>query len=316
MALDMKKLREELRKENEQSQKTGGTFDNASYPFWNIPENTPCAIRFLPDADENNPFFWCERQMINLEFAGIKGVNSNPIKVQVPCMEMYNEKCPVLTEARGFYKEGNDALGSKYWKKRSYLFQGFVRVNPLEEENKPENPIRRFIISPSIFKIIKSALLDEDMEDAPTDFENGTDFRIIRTKDGNYSDYTTSTWARKATPLTTEELEAVEKHGLFNLNDFMPKQPDADAQRAIVEMFEASLEGEAYDPDKFANYYKPYGLEVNTSSSTSKENTKTETKSDDSASDNTSSETTSDSKSEGSNMNANDLIARLRQNRK
>ena len=32
----------------------------------------------------------------------------------------------------------------------------------------------------------------------------------------------------------------------------------------IVEMFEASLDGDAYDPARFGKYYKPYGLELNT----------------------------------------------------
>ena len=43
-------------------------------------------------------------------------------------------------------------MGRKYWKKRSYIFQGFVNENPLNE-TAPENPIRRFVIG-SKFNII------------------------------------------------------------------------------------------------------------------------------------------------------------------
>ena len=49
---------------------TGGG-DNAIFPFWNIPENSTSVLRFLPDGDSSNTYFWRERQMIRLEFAGV-----------------------------------------------------------------------------------------------------------------------------------------------------------------------------------------------------------------------------------------------------
>ena len=55
---------------------TGG--DNAIYPFWNISEGTSATMRFLPDGDPNNTFFWTERQMIRLQFPGIKGGDMKP----------------------------------------------------------------------------------------------------------------------------------------------------------------------------------------------------------------------------------------------
>ena len=47
------------------------TGDNAIYTFWNIPENTTATLRFLPDGDTDNTFFWRERQMIRLAFPGV-----------------------------------------------------------------------------------------------------------------------------------------------------------------------------------------------------------------------------------------------------
>jgi hypothetical protein len=38
-----------------------------------------------------------------------------------------------------------------------------VRENPIQEENAPENPIRKFIIGPQLFTIIKAALLDPEL---------------------------------------------------------------------------------------------------------------------------------------------------------
>ena len=243
-----------------------GPSDNAIYPFWNLKEGESSTVRFLPDGDSNNTFFWKERLMIKLPFAGIKGeTDSRPVQVQVPCMEMYGESCPILAEVRGWFKDPSlEDLGRKYWKKRSYIFQGFVTDNALQEHGTPENPIRRFIIGPQIFQLIKSALMDPDMEELPTDYTSGVDFRITKTSKGGYADYSTSSWARRERPITEEEKAAVDKNGLFNLSDFLPKQPSEVEVKVISEMFKASVDGEAYDTEKFGQYFRPAGVSAKT----------------------------------------------------
>lgn len=264
MATSLAEIRARLMAAENRQQ--GGNFggDNAIYPHWNIAENSSAKVRFLPDGNSSNTFFWVERLMIKLPFNGIKGQpESKPVQVQVPCMEMYGKDtpCPILAEVRGWFKDPNlEELGRKYWKKKSYLFQGFVHENPLDETS-PENPIRRFIISPQIFNIIKSALMDPEMEELPTDYERGLDFTITKTSKGGYSDYNTSKWARKESALTNDEMSAIEQHGLHNLSDFLPKKPGEVELNVIKEMFEASVNGEAYDPDRWAQYFKPPGLQ-------------------------------------------------------
>jgi hypothetical protein len=237
---------------------TGG--DNAIYPFWNISEGTSATLRFLPDGDPNNTFFWTERQMIRLQFPGIKGGDMKPITVQVPCMEMWGEQCPVHNEIRPWFKDASlEDMGRKYWKKRSYIFQGYVVDSPLGEDTTPENPIRRFIIGPQIYNIIKGALMDPDMENIPTDYVNGTDFRLSKTMKGQYADYSTSKWARKERSLDENELAAVDTNGLFDLKDFLPKKPSAEEVDVIYNMFQDSVNGELYDNDKYGNFFRPNG---------------------------------------------------------
>jgi hypothetical protein len=239
--------------------RSGG--DNSIYPFWNLKEGSESAVRFLPDGNSDNTFFWVERAMIKLEFAGIKGESeSKKVMVQVPCMEMYGETCPVLSEVRAWFKDpALEDMGRKYWKKRSYVFQGFVTEDGLKEESKPENPIRRFIIGPQIFTLIKGALMDPEMEDLPTDLTHGVDFRLIKTSKGGYADYSTSKWSRRERPLNDEEQAAVKQYGLFNLKDFLPKKPTDVEVKVIKEMFEASVDGEAFDMERWGQYYKPSG---------------------------------------------------------
>ena len=268
-------IRAKLKSQESRSERTGGG-DNAIYPHWNIPEGSTAAVRFLPDGDPNNTFFWAERLMIRLPFNGVKNdMNSKPVVVQIPCVEMWNETCPVLSEVRGWFKDSSlEEMGRKYWKKRSYIFQGFVNENPLQEDT-PENPIRRFVISPSIFNLIKDALMDPDIQEMPTDYTAGLDFRITKTTKGQYADYSTSKWARKESALTEAQMAAIETNGLHTLSDFLPKKPTEVELQCIKEMFEASVDGQPYDVERWGQYYRPYGIDAPAGSSTSSTSTAT-----------------------------------------
>lgn len=250
--------------ETKSSGSSQGGGDNAIFTHWNIPEGSSATLRFLPDADPDNTFFWKERQMIRLSFPGVKGGDENkPVTIQVPCVEMWGDTCPVHAEIRPWFKDPTmEDMGRKYWKKRSYIFQGFVTQSDLQEDSLPENPIRRFVISPQIYKIISSALMDPEFQEIPTDYEAGTDFVIRKSTKGQYADYSTSNWARRERSLDQTERDAIATHDLHNLNDFLPKKPDAEHLNAIFEMFEASVDGQLYDPARFGQYYRPYGVDA------------------------------------------------------
>jgi hypothetical protein len=202
--------------------------------------------------------------MIRLPFNGIKGeMESKQVMVQVPCVEMWGEACPILAEVRTWFKDKSlEEMGRKYWKKRSYIFQGFVRENPLSDDKTPENPIRRFIIGPQIFTTIKGALMDPELEELPTDYLRGLDFRISKGAKGGFADYNGSKWARKESALTEAEQAAVDAHGLFDLSTFLPKKPTDVELKVIKEMFEASVDGQPYDTERWGQYFRPAGVQA------------------------------------------------------
>jgi len=261
-------IRARIAAQENKSNNTGSTqqSDNSVYPHWNMDEGTTASLRILPDGNPNNTFFWVEKQIIKLPFNGVKGhPEMKQVIVQIPCVEMYNDGsvCPILAEVRPWYKDETlKEMANKYWKKRSYLFQGFVRQNPIGEDKQPANPIRRFVISPQIFTVIKSSLMDPEMEELPTDYMRGLDFNIKKTSKGGYADYSTSTWARKESALTEAEASAIESFGLHNLSDFLPKKPGEAELRVMKEMFEASVDGQPFDNERWGAYYRPYGLEA------------------------------------------------------
>lgn len=265
----MSKTLEEIRKKLQAlDSRKGGQGDKATYAHWNIPEGTSTTLRFLPDANEENTFFWVERQLIKLPFAGIKGQDERkPVVVQVPCIEMWDGKmsCPILNEVRPWWKDKSlEDRARKYWAKRTYYMQGFVKQDPMNETDPPENPIRKFIIGPQLFAIIKAALMDPDMAYSPVDYVNGTDFIVSKTSKGGYADYGTSKWARKESSLTEDMQDAMARFSTVDLSTYLPKKPTAEQLSIIFEMFQESLDGELYDPARWGQHYKPYGFDSGT----------------------------------------------------
>jgi hypothetical protein len=125
-------IRAKLKAQESRTERTGGG-DNAIYPHWNIPEGSTAVVRFLQDSDESNTFFWKERLMIRLPFNGVKGgdMNNKNVVVQVPCVEMWNDTCPVLSEVRGWFKDKSlEDMGRKYWKKTFIYFSGLCERKP------------------------------------------------------------------------------------------------------------------------------------------------------------------------------------------
>jgi len=248
--------------ENKPGSGGSGGGDGSIYPHWNMEEGQSATLRFLPDGNTKNTFFWAERAMIRLPFNGVKGeMESKQVFVQVPCVEMWGDTCPVLTEVRTWFKDKSlEDMGRKYWKKRSYIFQGFVRENPLHDDKTPANPIRRFIIGPQIFTIIKGALMDPELEELPTDLLRGLDFRVTKGAKGGFADYNSSKWSRKESALTEVEQAAITEHGLYDLGSFLPKKPTDVDLKIIKEMFEASVDGQSYDTERWGNYFRPAGV--------------------------------------------------------
>lgn len=268
MTKSLEEIRRKLQALNQtKSNKTSKIKDKSIYPHWNITEGSTAIVRFLPDGNDDNTFFWVEKQMFRFPFPGVKGGDEQKeVIVQAPCIEMWEPKysCPVLAELRPLWKTNDEELektASKYWVKRSYFMQGFVVKDPLNEEESPENPIRKFILTPQLFKIIHASIFDPEMTSNPVDFVNGLNFNISKTNSGGHASYTTSRWARNETSLSDEMLQAIETYGLVDLSTYLPQKPDAEHLAAIFEMFQASLAGDLYDPDKWAKYYKPYGLD-------------------------------------------------------
>jgi hypothetical protein len=249
-------------KGNGQKRSSGGG-DNASYPFWNIDVGASATLRLIPDLDPTNTLFWRNREVIKLPFEGVVGgeyPTNERVEVTVPCVAMFGMACPITAATKHLWNdESTKALARVYWKKKSYIYNGFVVNSPFVEETVPENPIRRFVINPTIHKIIESSLANPDMEDNPTDYVGGRDFRISKSQSGQWADYGTSNWSMKVRSLNETEMAAIEQYKPHDLKAALGRVPDADELSAIKAMFDASFAGEPFDAASFGQYYRAYG---------------------------------------------------------
>lgn len=189
------------------------------YQFWKIPDDSQAVVRFLPDLDEDNSLQFLVEKLEHELFV-------NGQKKRVPCLSMFDEECPICALSRKYYDEKNDELGKKYYKKKSYIGQVIVVESPIEHEQSQLVKLIEF--GPAIFKQIQAAFQSGDLEEVPYDFKGGYNFRIKKTKSGQYASYSTSSFAPKQSSLDDDVIEQL---NLFDLKKFRGAKPD----RATVE---------------------------------------------------------------------------------
>jgi hypothetical protein len=219
------------------------------YPFWKMPDDSQAVVRFLPDLDEdNNLGFLVE----NLQHELI--VNGQ--KKKVPCLSMHGEDCPICTLSRKYYDEKNEEMGKKYYRKKSYVGQVIVVESPIEHDQTQLVKLIEF--GPAVFKQIQAAFQSGDLEEAPYELKGGYNFRIKKTKSGQYASYTTSSFAPKQSDL---EDDIIEQLNLFNLADYRGKKLDAAMVEALLIADQTGQSFSAHDeddiPDEPAQISKP-----------------------------------------------------------
>ena len=171
------------------------------FPFWKAPDDSQTTVRFLPDLDEDNPMgFLVENHTHELVVNGEKK--------KVACLAMYGESCPICDLSRRYYDEKNEEMGKKYYRKKSYIGQVLVIEAQFEYEAEPL--VKLIDFGPKIFKQIQSAFQSGDLENPPFDLKGGYNFRIKKTKSGQWSDYGTSNFAPKQTDVSDDIIERLD----------------------------------------------------------------------------------------------------------
>lgn len=192
------------------------------YPFWKMPDDSIAQFRFLPDLDEDNPLGFLVENLSH-------ELTINGERKKVGCLSMHGERCPACDLSRKYYDEKNEELGKKYYRKKSYIGEGIVVESPIEHD---QNQLVKLIeFGPKIFKQIQAAFQSGDLEQPPFELKGGYNFRIKKTKSGQYADYGTSNFAPKQSDLDDELIESMT---LFDLKQYRTKAVDAATMEAML----------------------------------------------------------------------------------
>lgn len=212
---------------------------NNYYPFWNMEVGEQATVRYLPDANEDNPTgFMVEKLMHVLEINGEKK--------SVPCLKMYGEDCPICKVSAAFYKKDDKTNGKKYWRKKQYITQALIIDDPLPADKDTgethAGKVRFLALGNKIYDSIKDAFESGDLEDSPDLFQGGTNFVIKKRQQGEYADYSRSSFVKRASDLDDETIAHV-KEAMVDLSTLLPKHPTLEKVEA---MLQAALTGTEY----------------------------------------------------------------------
>jgi len=209
------------------------------FNFWKAPVDSVSVIRFLPDADEDNSLGFLVENLAH-------ELTINGKREKVPCLKMYGEDCPICALSQKYYDEKspdhNQALGKKYYRKKSYIGQALVIDTPIEHDQ--EQLVKLIEFGPKIFQQINSAFGSGDLEEAPFELKGGYNFRIKKTKSGEYADYGTSSFAPKQTDVADDVIEAL------NLYDLKQYRTPRISREVLEAMLLADQTGTAYNESK------------------------------------------------------------------
>lgn len=217
------------------------------FPFWKAEVDTVSTVRFLPDADAENPMGFLVENFTH-------ELNINGKREKVACLKMYGESCPICELSARFYDkksaEYNEDLGKQFYRKKSYIGQVLVVDSPIEHD--AEQLVKLIEFGPQVFKQIQAAFQSGDLEEAPFELKGGYNFRFRKTKTGSgQNSYTTSNFAPKQTDVSDD---VIAQMTLFNLSEYRTAKTD---KAAVEAMLIAATTGGSYEGGEEASAPAP-----------------------------------------------------------
>ena len=227
----MKKSLADIQNAFKTPERTSGRPNNY-YPFYRMPMDAQAVVRFVPDTNEENPLgFLVEKVMHNLVINGEKR--------STPCLSMYGEDCPICAVSQAYYKAKDEENGKKYWKKKQHIGQCVVIEDSLEADKDTgethEGHLRFINVGWQLFGIVKSSFESGDLDAIPYDVDDGYNFNIKKSAQGEYSTYALgSNFARKSSALDAETIAMVNEESV-DLSTLLPPNPGFEKTNALLQ---------------------------------------------------------------------------------
>lgn len=263
----LKKLKQRL-KENQQKGGNRSGSHGDFYDFWNMKAGDTAKVRILLDPDEIN-----DDLFLRYKYEHKISINGEEKRILCPYNQYdQHHKCPICELSNHYYKSGDEKTGKYYYRNKSAIAHGVITEDPLDPDaetgENAEGKYKVLSLTYQPMSALIAAAAADDMEDEFWDLDEGVDFIIRKTEDGEYASYHSSNFARKASSIpkdwrnfepkklsdfigpvpTTEEVQA-----LLNLHLGGEGEPDADEQKDSTP---ATTESAAASIDKLRNKLK------------------------------------------------------------
>lgn len=192
---------QELREAMQNQSSEGGSSRFLPMSDTVLPPGEHIKVRFVADADKSNPvgFFrdvWKHQLVINGR------------RESIICPRTIGDNnCPLCEASRTFYASDDKVNGKKFWARRSQIMQLIVRGGSIDTSNM-RNTVYWLDAGQQISGKIKTAC-DNELEYVPFCTENGTDFNIRKELNGQNNHYNNSSFDRRESPLTEEEIQLI-----------------------------------------------------------------------------------------------------------
>lgn len=281
---NFEQLRAQLKK---QTQQTYNNIASSIFSFKNLKIGDTVRIRFVDDGEQQLSF-WRPRCYRSIPFETIRQANGEVVQkkcwVDVPAFNKKFDEIPIIPDdyvytndedvinqkTKNLWNEGprGQELYRKFKRRKSYILQGFIRSDGYDK-----NKLYRFVFSEELMKIIISLIDSGEISISPSDVDHGIEFllnvtgktAVLNGITEEKRNYATSTWARRESPLTTEERESLIANPPFVLKDFIFSKPTPEQEQIMLEMYDASYNEEPYDIVKWGKYFKPNNVSFDAS---------------------------------------------------
>lgn len=201
-------------------------FNEDFFPFFFMDAGDEAVVRILPDIDRTNPNLWYVER-----FNHKLNIDGRDYSVVCPTTYERGAECPICAAANAYYKSGDEERGKQHWRGKPIanlqvlvLSHGEIK-NDEGESLDFTNKVCRVSFTWQVLSALLEQIPNFDDDDVPfCGIPEGYNFILKSTKNGDNKVWSFSTFERKPSTLTDEQIAIVEE-SLVEYSTLLPQRP-------------------------------------------------------------------------------------------
>ena len=200
------------------------------YPYYNMKTDTTTSLRLIEDLNEANPQRIIKQYFVHEKYEDDGSYHS------IRCLGDNNEYCPMCEKSQQYYKDTDEVNGKRFYKRAIWVANCLIIDDAL---NLFKSQVVSLRLGRQLYDQIRSGLVEmfEDMDEdspMPWDYHGGYNFRIKQSTLSGRNNYNLSSFARRPSSLTEQQIDIIESN-LIDLQELIP--PLSSLQTMMKVMF-------------------------------------------------------------------------------